>query len=99
MSYQCNGKFSFCLKQNLIIPNQQLPESMKKNKECYEEVNTNGIPFPVSSMDKDQVKKFFCQKNFQEIGKKAEDCAKQPKEELEDEHKKVVACLKKFSSQ
>lgn len=44
-------------------------------------------------MDKDQVKKFACQKNFDAIGKKAEECANQPEKEIKEEEKRVEECL------
>lgn len=72
---------------------------MKKNIECYEKLNPKGVPFPKNSLDKESVKKFVCQEKFEEMGKKADECAKQPKEEKEEEEKKVVECLKSFSSQ
>ena len=77
----------------IFVSSIQTEEWMKKNKECYEKVNPNGVPFPKDGMNKDEVKKFACQKDFQAIGKKAEKCANQPEKEMKEEEKRVEECL------
>lgn len=76
----------------------QKPEWLKKNKECYEKVHPKGVPFPTDTMNSAAVKKFVCQPGFKEVGPKAEACAKQPKEEMDEEEKKVVECMKQFAA-
>lgn len=69
---------------------------MKKNKECFEKVNPNGVPFPKDGKNKEEVKKFACQKNFDTIAKKANECTNQPEKEMKEEEKRIDECLSNY---